>query len=195
MLENVRLSFDRSGERGSLEIACRKAEYLDGVWWLFHPSYKYFDAFSLPVENPHPDLAALSVRAFPEFDETPRDFLLTNKLWEHHTTRDMLHYLKAHPRLEADVRASKRYDIGARLIAPFACLVITLFAIPAGVITGRQSVFKGVVSAVAMFFGFYAAHMLCMVLAKNLLLPVPLAVALPDLAFLAAGLALFRRQR
>ena len=91
--------------------------------------------------------------------------------------------------------ASKRYDIHARLVAPLSCLIITLFAIPAGVATGRQSVFVGVILAVAMFFGFYASSLGCMVLAKNALLPPLLGAWLPNLLFLGAGGYLFFRQR
>ena len=195
VLEGVSLSIDRPDGSRNLHITCRKAEYLDGMWWLSHPHYKYFDELNTPLEDPYPTLSSLSLRAFPEFGETPRDFLLMNKSWRHYTTRDMLHYLKTHPKIELADRVEKRYDIGKRLIAPFSCLVITLFAIPAGVVTGRQSVFKGVIAAVAMFFGFYATDMLCMVLARQMWLPVPLAVLLPNLAFLAAGLVLFHRQR
>ncbi|MCL1922086.1 MAG: LptF/LptG family permease [Kiritimatiellaeota bacterium] len=195
VLEGVLLSFDRPDESRYLNITCRKAEYLDGVWWLSSLNYHYFDELNMPMENPFPAFSALSLRAFPELDETPRDFLLMNKAWSYYTTRDMLHELKTQPMVEGKLRASKRYDIGKRLVAPFSCIVITLFAIPAGVVTGRQSVFKGVIAAVAMFFGFYAMDMLCMMLAKNLWLPVPLAVVLPNLVFLAAGLALFHRQR
>jgi len=195
VLEGVRVSFDRPDGSRRLNITCRKAEYLDGVWWLFYPHYRYYDEMNTPVEDPYPALSSLSVRAFPEFDETPRDFLLMNKKWEHYTTRDMMHYLRTHPNIEGQDRTSRRYDIGKRLVAPFSCLVITLFAIPAGVVTGRQSVFKGVIIAVAMFFGFYATEMMCMALAKRMLLPVPIAVLLPNLTFLAAGLVLFYRQR
>ena len=195
VLEGVRLSFDRPDGSRHLDITCRRAEYLDGMWWLFYPHYKYSDELNTPIEDPYPALSSLSLRAFPEFDETPRDFLLMNKSWEYYTTRDMLHYLKTHPRIEGKERAAKRYDIGKRLVAPFSCLVITLFAIPAGVVTGRQSVFKGVISAVAMFFGFYAVDLLCMALVRQMWLPVPLAVVLPNLAFLTAGIVLFYRQR
>jgi lipopolysaccharide export LptBFGC system permease protein LptF len=195
VLENVSLSFDRPDGSRYLAITCSKAEYLDGVWWLSFPHYRYFDELNSPIENPYPELASLSIRAFPEFDETPRDFLLMNKQWEYYTTRDMVHYLQAHPKIDGRERAKRHYDIGKRLIAPFSCLVITLFAIPAGVVTGRQSVFKGVIAAVAMFFGFYATDMLCMMLAKNMWLPVPIALLLPNLAFLTAGLVLFYRQR
>lgn len=195
LLEGVRLSFDRPDGSRQLDITCRKAEYLDGMWWLFYPQYQYFDELNNPVENPTPQLAGLVIRSFPDFDERPRDFLLMNKAWEYYTVRDMLHTLKAHPNLDKQEVASKHYDIHARLAAPFSCLIITLFAIPAGVATGRQSVFKGVIFAVALFFGFYAVSIGCMVLAKNMLLPVMLGAWLPNLLFFAAGLILFQRQR
>ncbi|MCL2103581.1 MAG: LptF/LptG family permease [Kiritimatiellaeota bacterium] len=195
VLEGVRLSFDRPDGSRHLDITCRTAEYLDGVWWLSYPHYRYFDELNSPIEDPYPALTSLSIRAFPEFDETPRDFLLMNKHWQYYTTRDMVHYLQTHPSVDGSDRIARRYDIGARLFAPLSCLVITLFAIPAGVVTGRQSVFWGVIAAVAMFFGFYATDILCMALAKRMWLPVPVAVVLPNLVFLTVGLVLFYRQR
>jgi len=195
VLEGVRLSFDRPDGSRSLDITCRKAEHLDGVWWLFYPRYRYFDELNMPIEDPFPALSQLSVRAFPEFGETPHDFLLMNKAWEYYTTRDMLHYLRTHPNIEGRDRTSRHYDVAKRLVAPLSCLVITLFAIPAGVVTGRQSVFKGVIVAVAMFFGFYATDILCMTLAKRMLLPIPVAVLLPNLTFLTVGIVLFYRNR
>jgi len=194
-LEGVRLSFDRPDGSRQLDVVCRKAEYLDGMWWLFYPQYQYFDELNNPIENPAPRLAGLVIRAMPDLAETPRDFLLMNKAWEFYSIRDMVHYLKTHPNLGKIERASKTYDIHARLAAPFSCLIITLFAIPAGVATGRQSVFKGVIIAVAMFFSFYAASIGCMVLVKNGLMPVLLGAWLPNTLFLAAGLVLFVRQR
>lgn len=195
LLEGVRLSCDRKDGSRLVDITCSKAEFLDGMWWFHYPKYQYFDELNNPVENPTPALAALPMRAFPDFGERPRDFLLMNKAWEYYTIRDMRHHLATHPKLTPEEVASKTFDIHARLAAPFSCLIITLFAIPAGVATGRQSVFKGVIMAVAMFFAFYAVSLGCMVLAKNALLP-PLAAAwFANLAFLAAGLALFYRQR
>ena len=73
--------------------------------------------------------------------------------------------------------------------------MITLFAIPAGIASGRQSVFKGIVGALVMFFAFYALVIGGMVGADvGLIPPVPAAV-LPHLVFLAVGICLFRRQR
>ena len=195
LLEGVRLSCSRPDNSRLVDITCSKAEYLDGMWWLFYPKYQYFDELNNPVENPTPALADLPVRAFPEFDERPRDILLMNKAWEFYTIRDMRHYLAAHPHIKKEEVASKTFDIHERLAAPFSCLIITLFAIPAGVATGRQSVFKGVIIAVGMFFAFYAASISCMVLAKNALIPPVAAAWLANLTFLAAGLYLFYRQR
>jgi len=195
VLEGVRISCDRPDGSRLLDITTRKAEYLDGMWWFFYPQYQYFDELNNPIENPTPSLAGLPLRSFPEFDESPKDFMLMNKAWEYYTVRDMYQYLRTHPHLTKEEFSEKRFDIHARLAAPFSCLIITLFAIPAGVATGRQSVFKGVLIAIAMFFGFYATSLSCMVLAKNAIIPPVPAAWFTNAAFLVIGLVLFQRQR
>ena len=82
-----------------------------------------------------------------------------------------------------------------KVFSPLACLVITLFAIPAGIATGRQSVFRGIVTALCMFFAFYGFTVLLMILAKKGFCPPLLAAALPDAVFFIAGLRMFWRQR
>jgi len=195
LIEGVRVSFDRPDGSRMMDITCRKAEYLDGMWWFFYPHYQYFDEFNMPVENPLPELSGLPLRAFPELNESPRDFMLMNKAWEFYSARDMIHYLRTHPHLTGEEVASKTFDIHARLAAPFSCLIITLFAIPAGLATGRQSVFKGVISAIAMFFGFYALSILAMILAKNSLAPAIPAAWFANVMFLIIGAIMFYRQR
>ncbi len=195
LLEGVLISIDRPDGSSACDITCRKAEYLDGMWWLFYPQYQYFDELNNPVENPSPELAKLVIRAFPDLDETPEDFILMNKPWEFYSIRNMISHLQDNPNLNPREVASKRYDIHSKLSVPFSCLIITLFAIPAGVATSRQSVFKGVIIAIAMFMSFYAANIGCMILAKNELMPVILAAWLPNLLFFIAGLVLFHRHR
>lgn len=195
ILEGVRISFDRKDGSRVLEITARKAEYLDGVWWLYHPQLQYFDEFNMPMVNPKPELSSMTLLSFPEFNETPRDFLMMNKAYEFYTTRDMVHDLRNHPNLNPREKASRMYDLMNRFSSPFACIIITLFAIPAGVATGRQSVFKGVVFAIAMFFAYYGMVIGGMMLAKNLLFPVWLAAILPGLTFAGIGAYLFYHQR
>ncbi len=194
-LEGVRISFDRPDGSRRLDVTCRRAEYLDGMWWLFYPQYQHFDELNTPIEDPRPALKSLAVRAFPELDESPEDILLMNKSSQYYNIRNLKRHLANSPNLNERDTAGLRYDIQSRMAMPFSCLIITLFAIPAGVATSRQSVFKGVIIAIAMFLGFYACNMGCMILAKNCLMPVLLAAWLPNTVFFIAGLVLFQRHR
>ena len=118
-----------------------------------------------------------------------------NRDWAYNSVGDRMRYIRQHPDLSEKMRRKYRYDVWAQIMAPFACIVITLFAIPAGIASGRQSVFKGIVGALVMFFAFYALVIGGMVGADvGLIPPVPAAV-LPHLVFLAVGICLFRRQR
>lgn len=195
VLEGVRITIERPDGSREVDIRAKRAEYLDGMWWLFYPQYSYSDALNQPIPSPAPALSNLPLRAMPQLTETPTDFINESKDWMFFSVRDMLRYLKAHPGLDHAEVMSKRYDIHYRLAAPWSCVVITLFAIPAGVATGRQSVFKGVLMAIALFFGFYAAVNGCMILAKRDFIAPWLGAWLPNLAFMTAGLALFFRQR
>ncbi len=72
--------------------------------------------------------------------------------------------------------------------------MIALFAIPAGISSGRQSVFKGIVLALVMFFAFYGLVIGGMVGANlGFIPPVPAAV-LPHVIFLILGIYAFRKQ-
>jgi lipopolysaccharide export system permease protein len=194
-LEGVRITIERPDGHKAVDIACTRAEYLDGVWWLRYPQYRYFDASGNPAPTPPNPLLNLTVRPMPHFTETPRDFVIEKKEWEFLSLRDMLAYVRAHPRMNGKDRVSHLYDIHARLAMPWACIVITLFAIPAGVATGRQSVFRGVLIAFGLFFGFYAMTIGCTLLAKREWIAPGLAAWLPNLSFLGAGLGLFARLR
>jgi lipopolysaccharide export system permease protein len=201
VLEGVRIAVDGPDGRRLLSIACRRAEYLDGVWCLFDPQYLTFDPLGNPVRPAPNPLLNLAVRPMPDFNERPRDFVIEKKEWDFLSVRDMLAFLRSHPlpdpptAADRENRASRLYDIHARLAMPWACVVMTLFAIPAGVAGGRQSAFKGILLAIALFFGFYAASNGCLLLAKRTLLAPALAAWLPNLVFLGAGGVLFARLR
>ena len=118
-----------------------------------------------------------------------------NRAWEFNSVRDKFRYLRRHRSLAEERRREYVYDAWAGMLAPLACFVITLLAIPAGVASGRQSVFRGVLGAIGMFFAFYALTILCMVAAQTGYLPPVAAAFLPHAVFLFAGITLFRRQR
>ena len=195
VLEDVSISVNSPLGVRQMTIKSARAECLDGVWYMMKPEVAYYDAHGEEMASPTPELEGLSLRPFPQFTERPADFLLQNRDWAFCSTAERLRYLALHPSLTPEARRDRMYDLWAQIMAPFACLVITLFAIPAGIATGRQSVFKGIVGALCMFFAFYGLTIFCMALSRwGMLPPLPAAV-LPDVLFFLIGCRLFWSHR
>ena len=195
VLENVTVSVDYPGGGRRMTVKSDRAEYLDGQWWLLKPAVFYFDRSGIESASPVPELEKLTLRAFPEFTETPRDFILQNRGTAYFSVADRLRFLSTHTSLTSKERVRFQYDVWAQIAAPIACLVITLFAIPAGIATGRQSVFRGILGALGMFFAFYALMIGFMVLARLEYCPPMVAAFLPDVVFLGVGCYLLRKIR
>ena len=195
VLEEVSISEDWPEGGRMRSVKASRAEYLDGEWWLSSAVTFHFDRNGTEMPSPTPELERLALRAFPEFNETPRDFIIQNRDPKYYSTNDRRRFLATHPNMSARFRREMEYDLWAQIASPFACIVITLFAIPAGVATGRQSVFKGILGALMMFFAFYASTIGCLVLARLGYMPAIPAAFLPDVVFLAIGSYLFYRQR
>ncbi|MBQ7667477.1 MAG: LptF/LptG family permease [Kiritimatiellae bacterium] len=185
----VRVTHDTAGVN-DWGVRADGARWLDGTWWLANPQIVSFDidGEELPAAAAPPPRLPQDV-AFPEFEETPRDMFLATRSWDHLGATDMLRRISLQGRDDPE----KRFDFWYRLAAPWACLVITLFSIPAGITTGRQSVFKGLVLALGSFFGFYALTLLLEFLGQHGYLPALPAAMLPNLVFLALGLFMYGR--
>lgn len=194
-LLGVRVALDRPDGTRYLTITAEKVDYLDGEWWFRGYTIQHHDAEGQEIESQTPELDALPIRTFDDFRERPSDFMMQNRPWKFNSTRERFRYLRTHPELTPERRNDLLYDIWAQIMAPFACIVITLFAIPAGIASGRQSVFKGIVGALGMFFGFYGLSIVCMILAKNNWLPAVPAAILPAAIFFVLGIRAFVKQR
>ena len=195
-LENVRITVDRPGGGGrQCTIGAANASYLDGEWWLSGLSIQHYDVAGQEVASPTPEADALAVRCFPELSERPDDFLAQSRPWRFNSVMDRIRYVRTHPDLSDAMRKEMLYDTWAQVMAPFACIIITLFAIPAGIASGRQSVFKGILGALAMYFSFYGLTIACMVVAKNGWCPPLLGAVLPAAVFLFLGTRSFLKQR
>lgn len=198
VLKGVKLSLSRVDGSKLCDITATEANFLDGMWWFSTPTWQYYDELNTPISSPNPRLTdgSVTLLAMPELDERPEDFELQNKrASEFFSCRDLLRFLKTNPQLSSREVASLRYDFWGNLALPLACIVITLMAIPAGVATGRQSVSKGIICAISLFFAFYLTVTLFMVLARREIVPPSLAAFLPEAIFLVAGGVLFWRQR
>ena len=198
VLRDVTIKFERGDNSPEVIVTASTARWLDGVWWLENPLESHYNELANPIPSPAPLLNRLSIRAFPELTETPEDFRDETRRWEFLSFQARRRYIQNHPNLH-DL-SSRTYDMLYRLASPWACFVMTLFAIPAGLATGRQSVAKGVIAAIAIFFAFYALTILCMLLTKQPLhspwhLSPWIAAWAPNVLFLSTGLVLFYRQR
>ena len=195
-LKDVRVTMDRpNGGARLLSVTAERADYLDGEWWFAGPKVQHYDALGQEIATPTPELDSLPLRCFAEFRETPADFMMQNRPWKYNSVRDRFRYLRNHPTLSAEVRRDYVYDIWAQIMAPLACIIITLFAIPAGISSGRQSVFRGILGALGMYFAFYGFTILLMVAAKSGWFPAVPAAILPAAVFLALGVRAFLKQR
>ncbi len=170
-------------------VRADKATYADGLWWLHNPRFIYFDVDGSELPESAVSSPPLpSVFPFPELTETPHDMLIGVRDWMYLGARDMLRILRT-----TGGTPEKWFDFWYSLAAPWTCIVITLFAIPAGITTSRQSVFKGVALVLITFFSFYGFTLVLEFFGQHGVLYPFLAAWLPNLVFLAIGLGLYRR--
>ena len=194
ILAGVKVTVDRTDGSRVLSVTAPVASYLDGEWWFSKPSVIHYGVDGREIPSPSPSLDALELRVFPEFSETPSDIFTQNREWAYSSVRDKFRFIAMRKgESTSDQRRENIYDAWAQALAPLACIIMILFSIPAGVASSRQSVFKGVVVALALFFLFWAVTLGCKA-AVSLYSSVPpiLAAVLPHALFLVLGCRLFR---
>jgi lipopolysaccharide export LptBFGC system permease protein LptF len=170
-------------------FSAERADYLDGAWWFTHPSYTRYDIDGGELPSVEAPLGAPTLVRMPDFDETPRDILMEVRDWDTYSVRDMLRALSRRPVHDPGTR----FDIHYRFASPWACVVITLFAVPAGLTTARQSVLRGVFTALGAFFGFYALTHFGMFLGTQGMAAPWLVAWAPIAACFVASCIMYRR--
>ena len=195
-LLDVKIVFDRPGGGARLAtVTAERADFLDGEWWLTGAETIHYDTKGAECVSPTPELDAVRFRPLADVDEEPADFAMQNRDWAYNSVAERLRFLRTRKNLSPELRRKYVYDTWAKILSPFACIIITLFSIPAGVATGRQSVFAGILGALGMFFGFATLTILSMVGADTGWLPPVFAAFLPHVVFLALGVRAFLKQR
>lgn len=193
-LTGVKVVEDRPGGSRLFAITADKADWLDGEWWLTNPSVTHYDTSGAQIATPTPELDSMPLRPFPNLRERPDDLMAQNRDWQYNSVRSKLRYMRTNRDISPERRRDGTYEAWAQIMSPLACIVIVLFAIPAGIATGRQSVFRGIVCALLMFFAFYALVIGGMVGSSlGWIPPIPAAV-LPHVIFLILGIRAFRKQ-
>ncbi|NLB69739.1 MAG: YjgP/YjgQ family permease, partial [Lentisphaerae bacterium] len=174
-------------------VHAKRAEYLDGVWW-FHELRKIeydIDGQELPMRrNNSSEVNAPKIAAMYKLTETPRSMMLEYRNWEFYSLADMYRQL-----ITLQIKDNgKWFEFWYRIASPWSCVVITIFAIPAGISTGRQSVMKGIIIALAAFFSFYALTLALKFFAYHSTFPAIIAALLPNVVFLSLGGVMFSKQ-
>lgn len=173
-------------------VRAERADFFDGVWWLTNPKPIQYDVdgeeLSAAAAQP---IELGSFVPFPEITETPLDILLSKRNWEFLSVFARCKLIR---NIVDDATTNEKwFDIWYALASPWTCIVITLFAIPAGITTGRQSVFRGIALVLATFFGFYAFTLALEYCGQHGWLHPFLAAWLPNLVFLAVGARMYKR--
>jgi LPS export ABC transporter permease LptG/LPS export ABC transporter permease LptF len=104
------------------------------------------------------------------------------------TTSQLLEY-KSGPDL-----VENRIQLHTRFALPFACLALALVGIPLGLASHKGGRSAGYVNAVVLaFLGYYTSLMGLTKLAQQHVLPIPVAIWLPNFVFFLAGVILVSR--
>lgn len=210
ILRNVEIiCYEEKSEEGVRRFPARK--YIAPIaHWDEDTKHWYLQsAAGQRVMEIHYDAKALMPEK--EISRTPCDFMLLPEsdpvrlIWLQNTraetasARDRRILSKERRRHGLEVGKAKlrsSYDRYNQYAAPLSIILVTLFAIPAGIASGRQSVFKGILLAIGMFLSYYVVAALSMMVAVNgWLIPPHIAVAIPPLVYGGAAAYLFWRVR
>lgn len=195
-LKGLKITQEREdGSRESITTA-EKAEYLDGTWWFFNARVQVFDRNDIPIKSAsdsEKDLTA--VKEMKNYMETPQHIVNEVKEWDFLTSREMISYLKTHKGLSRKDRAQKECDLHHRLAMSWACLIVTLFAIPVGAGSQRQNALHGIIWTLGIFFAFYTLTQAGVFAGKRGLISPFLGAWLANIVFLIMGIRMIRKMR
>ena len=195
ILKGVKIVQERPDRTKQTEIYARRAEWLDGEWWLFKIRSRDFNSDGNPMGNPEfADNSELG-KPLAMLTETPEDIVASNKDLEFCSALEILNHIRYQPNISRQARAGFRYDVHSRLAMPWACLVVTLFGIPAGAKSGRQSIVNAMLLVVLVFLAFYALNFAGLFLGKQRLLTEWIAAWLSNIVFLTFGIIMSYKLR
>jgi lipopolysaccharide export system permease protein len=178
-----------------LWIDAERAIRTNGVWTFFdvreHSEAAETNSFLVPSLQTNVALHA-------EFTETAEQIKSEVKLANTFTmrigkradipVREILNYLRLHPKPSKSDASWLYTKLQGRLAAPWTCLVVVVIAIPFGAASGRRNVFVGVASSIVICFVFFVLQQVGLALGAGGHVAPWLAAWFPNLSFAIAGL-------
>lgn len=176
--------------------------WTNGSWRLFNAREFLYRSRTdgEPLALAHAELGV------PELDETPeilRSEVRVGEVLSRSRTmrspelpiRDVLGYLRMHPKLPRRDYNLLQTQLHARIAAPWTCLVVVLIAIPFGAPSGRRNIFYGVAGSLAWGFLYFTVQRLGFALGQSGVVAPWLGAWLPNASFGFLGLWLTARVR
>jgi len=188
---NVELVEQNADTSDAIKYQAEKALWLDGRWWFMNLAIQHY--------NETGDLAGapelILQQEMRNLRETPQTFMAEIKDPEYLSSREMRRYLRTHKGFSENTVARLKVDLHRRLATPFICLIVTLIGVPVGAHTGRHGAFRGIMTAMMLFFGFYLLQLGAQALGKQELIAAWLGGWLPILVFGLASPLFIHRMR
>jgi lipopolysaccharide export system permease protein len=195
-LLRVKVTQERKDGTRAMDVVAAKAEWLDGQWWFYGIQEQKYNEQGDPDGSLAPKVPDLqSVRQMPFLSEKPADFVNEPKSWEYYTYLEMVRYLKAHKGSSGKDIAQRKVELHRRLAMPWACLIVTLFGIPAGSKSARQNALSGVFLAVGFFLAFYFLNQVGAFLGIKEVISAWLGAWLSNIVFMIVGIWLMVKIR
>ncbi len=194
--KNIKITQEREDGSRMKQFISKKAEWLDGQWWLHDPEVQDFDAQDNPIGKQRPMVAQTNIiKEMPFLAENPSEFINEVKMqnpsimsaWE------IYQYIRSHPGLSRTVVREKKVYLHQRFAMPWACVIVCLFAIPTGAIRSRRTAFAGPFVAIGLMFAFYALIQAGTFLAQRQVISAWLGAWLSNIVFLVTGIWMLRR--
>jgi lipopolysaccharide export system permease protein len=195
-LLRVKVTQERKDGTRALDIVAKKADWLDGQWWFYGVQEQKYNELGDPAGLLVPAVPdPTAVQQIPFLSEKPSDFVNEPKEWEHYNYTEMVRYLKENKGSSGKDFTQKKVDLHRRLAMPWACLIVTLFGIPAGSRSARQNVLLGVFMAVGFFLAFYVLNQIGAFLGIRGIISAWLGAWLSNIVFMAVGIWLLVKIR
>jgi len=190
ILHNLEIREEREDGSKSREIMTPRAEYMDGTWWMFGGNEN-----SYSPSGGRTNSSSISKRGteFTDIIETPEDIVIDKIPPEARSSREIKKIIARSQGQSSKSKARLKADFHNRLAMPWACLIITLFGLPLGARTGRQSALAGIITALVCFFCFYGLIQIGMLLAAKRVIWAWLGAWLSNIVFSVVGITMISK--
>lgn len=198
VLNDVVVDEEATPTRARRVVTAKKAEYLDGAWWLWGAQEKRYRLGGGPLDQGRPVPAQAdpqSVKEMDGWDESPLTIVAALKDMDYLSSRETFECLRTNPNLSTERRNGMLADCHQRMALPWACLVVTMFAIPVGTQSGRQNALRGVFFATGCFLAYYAIMQIGLFLGRGGVIPPWAGAWAANAVFAVAGTVLLFRSR